>query len=66
MQDDFTKANCIVDDDKIVRLVNQEIASFFGWKTTGEVHRRIRTPQREYPTDANDYLILRLLLVQGK
>lgn len=23
------------------------MAGFFGWKTTGEVHRKIRTPRRE-------------------
>lgn len=47
MHNDFTLSNCIVDDDEIVALVDWEMAGFFGWKTAGEVHVRIRTPRRE-------------------
>jgi hypothetical protein len=53
MYNDFTKSNCIVDNDKIVGLVDWEMAGFFGWKTAGEIHRRIRTPQREHFANAN-------------
>ncbi|KAF6842689.1 hypothetical protein CMUS01_02817 [Colletotrichum musicola] len=53
MHNDFTDSNCIVDDDRIVGLVDWEMAGFFGWKTAGEIHRRIRTPQREHFTAAN-------------
>lgn len=48
MHNDFTQSNCIVDNDKIVGLIDWEMAGFFGWKTAGEVHRRMRTPQREH------------------
>lgn len=48
MHNDLTESNCIVDNDRIVGLVDWEMAGFFGWKTAGEVHRRIRTPQREH------------------
>ncbi|KAK3690232.1 hypothetical protein B0T22DRAFT_491514 [Podospora appendiculata] len=53
MHNDFTESNCIVNNDKIVGLVDWEMAGFFGWKTAGEVHRRIRTPQREHFANAN-------------
>ena len=53
MHNDLTKSNCIVDNDKIVGLVDWEMAGFFGWKTAGEIHRRIRTPQREHFANAN-------------
>lgn len=53
MHNDFTESNCIVDDDRIVGLIDWEMAGFFGWKTAGEIHRRIRTPQREHFTAAN-------------
>ena len=32
MHNDFTESNCIVDNDRIVGLVDWEMASFFGWK----------------------------------
>ncbi|KAJ5121412.1 uncharacterized protein N7515_009373 [Penicillium bovifimosum] len=48
MHNDFTESNCIVDNDKIVGLIDWEMAGFFGWKTAGEIHRRVRTPQREH------------------
>ncbi|EOO03585.1 putative phd transcription factor protein [Phaeoacremonium minimum UCRPA7] len=53
MHNNFTKSNCIVDNNKIVGLVDWEMAGFFGWKTAGEVHRRIRTPQREHFANTN-------------
>lgn len=53
MHNDFSLSNCIVDSDKIVGLVDWEMAGFFGWKTAGEVHRRIRTPQREHFANVN-------------
>ncbi|KAJ2988966.1 hypothetical protein NUW58_g3709 [Xylaria curta] len=52
MHNDFTPSNCIVNNDKIVGLVDWEMAGFFGWKTAGEVHRKIRTPQRQHFTNA--------------
>ncbi|KAJ5712080.1 hypothetical protein N7488_006236 [Penicillium malachiteum] len=53
MHNDFTQSNCLVDNDKIVGLVDWEMAGFLGWKTAGEVHRRIGTPQREHFTNVN-------------
>jgi COMPASS component SPP1 len=47
MHNDFTLSNCIVDNDRIVGLVDWEMAGFFGWKTAARVHVRIRTPKRE-------------------
>src|SRR5690606_2404840 len=44
MHNDFDTCNLIVDHDRIVGLVDWEMAGFIGWKTAGEVHRRIRTP----------------------
>ncbi|KAK4862220.1 hypothetical protein LT330_003358 [Penicillium expansum] len=38
MHNDFTKSNCIVDNDQIVGLIDWEMASFFGWNTAREVH----------------------------
>ncbi|CAH0049065.1 unnamed protein product [Clonostachys solani] len=48
MHNDFTRSNCIVNDDKIVGLIDWEMAGYFGWKTAAEVHRKIRSPQREH------------------
>jgi RIO-like serine/threonine protein kinase len=53
MHNDFTEFNCIVDNDRIVGLVDWEMAGFFGWKIAGEVHRRIRTPQRVHFANVN-------------
>ncbi|KAI9676826.1 MAG: hypothetical protein M1817_006665 [Caeruleum heppii] len=53
MHNDFTESNCIVDNDKIIGLVDWEMAGFIGWKTGGEIHRRIRIPQREHFANAN-------------
>ena len=52
MHNDFAESNCIVDNDKIVGLVDWEMAGFIGWKVAGEIHRRVRTPQREHFADA--------------
>jgi hypothetical protein len=46
-------SNCIVDNGKITGLIDWEMAGFFGWNTAGEVHRRIRAPQREHFVNAN-------------
>lgn len=53
MHNDFTPSNCIVNDDKIVGLIDWEMAGYFGWKTATEVHRQIRCPQREHFAKAN-------------
>lgn len=53
MHNDFSKSNCIVDDDRIVGLIDWEMAGYFGWGKAAEVHRRIRTPQREHFANAN-------------
>lgn len=53
MHNDFNQSNFIVDNDKIAGLVDWEMAGFIGWKTAGEVHRRIRTPQREHFVNAS-------------
>ncbi|KAJ5113957.1 hypothetical protein N7456_002491 [Penicillium angulare] len=53
MHNDFTKSNIIVDNDKIVGVIDWEMAGFLGWKTAAEIHRRIRTPQRESFLNAN-------------
>lgn len=53
MHNDLTESNCIVNNDAIVGLIDWEMAGYFGWKIAGEVHRRIRTPQREHFVNAN-------------
>ncbi|KAH0499669.1 hypothetical protein TgHK011_006846 [Trichoderma gracile] len=53
MHNDFTPSNCIVNDDKMVGIIDWEMAGYFGWKTAGEVHRKIRCPQREHFAEAN-------------
>lgn len=47
MHNDFTLSNCIVNNDKIVGLVDWEMAGYFGLKTAAQVHVKIRTPRRE-------------------
>ncbi|OGE47671.1 hypothetical protein PENARI_c039G00213 [Penicillium arizonense] len=42
MHNDLTESNLIVDNDKIVGLIDWEMAGFFGLRTAGEVHRRVR------------------------
>lgn len=53
MHNDFTPSNCIVNDDKIVGLIDWEMAGYLGWKTAGEIHRKIRSPRREQYVHAN-------------
>ncbi|KFY31014.1 hypothetical protein V493_01478 [Pseudogymnoascus sp. VKM F-4281 (FW-2241)] len=53
MHNDFTECNCIVENDRVVGVIDWEMAGFFGWKTAGEVHRRLRTPQREHFASLN-------------
>ena len=45
---DLNISNIIVDGDRIVGLVDWEVAGFFSWKAAGEVHGRLRTPQRRF------------------
>jgi aminoglycoside phosphotransferase len=47
MHNDFTLSNTIVDNDKIVGLVDWEMAGWFGWQTAAEVHVKIRETKRE-------------------
>lgn len=47
MHNDFTESNIIVDQGRIVGVVDWEMAGFFGWKTAREVHETIRSPRRE-------------------
>ncbi|KAI1811682.1 hypothetical protein GGS20DRAFT_561777 [Poronia punctata] len=47
MHNDFTLSNCIVNNDKIVGLVDWEMAGYFGRRTAALVHVQIRTPRRE-------------------
>lgn len=54
MHHDFNTSNIIVHNDKIVGLIDWEMAGYFGWQTSGKVHARIRCPQAE------DYLHLNL------
>ncbi|KFY47627.1 hypothetical protein V496_10526 [Pseudogymnoascus sp. VKM F-4515 (FW-2607)] len=53
MHNDFTESNCIVENDRIVGVIDWEMAGFLGWKKAGEVHRKGRTPQREHFAKAN-------------
>ena len=47
MHNDVSLSNLIVDNDRIVGLVDWEMAGFFGWKTAAHVHVKVRTPRRE-------------------
>lgn len=47
MHNDFTESNTIVDDGKIVGLIDWEMAGYFGWETARQVHLQIRGPTRE-------------------
>lgn len=51
MHNDFDVSNCIVDDDKIVGLIDWEMAGFFGWKTAGKVHRMVRPHDNSFWKD---------------
>ncbi|KAG5997907.1 hypothetical protein E4U43_002551 [Claviceps pusilla] len=47
MHNDFTPSNIIVNNDKIVGLIDWEMAGYFGWETAAQVHVKIRSPRRE-------------------
>ncbi|KAK7408518.1 hypothetical protein QQX98_009333 [Neonectria punicea] len=47
MHNDFTESNKIVNDGKIVGLVDWEMAGYFGWETARQVHLQIRGPRKE-------------------
>jgi len=47
MHNDFSLSNTIVDNDRIVALVDWEMAGYIGWDTAAKVHVQIRTPKRE-------------------
>ncbi|CAG7943246.1 unnamed protein product [Penicillium salamii] len=51
MHNDFDVSNCIVEDDKIVGLIDWEMAGFFGWKTAGKVHRMVRPHDNSFWKD---------------
>lgn len=53
IHNDFTPSNCIVNDDRIVGLIDWEMAGYLGWEAAGEVHRQIRSPLREHYVHAN-------------
>ncbi len=53
MHNDLNDSNCIVDQDKIVGIIDWEMAGFFGWNTAAEIHRRIRSPERGNYSKAN-------------
>lgn len=46
MHNGVSLSNCIVDHDRIVGLVNWEMAGFFGWNIAADVHIQNRTPRR--------------------
>ncbi|KAM5346999.1 hypothetical protein ACJ41O_010004 [Fusarium nematophilum] len=47
MHNDFTESNTIVNDGKIIGLIDWEMAGYFGWETARQVHLQIRGPRRE-------------------
>ena len=55
MHNDFTESNCIVDNDKIVGLVDWKMAGFFGWKTAGKLHRMVRSPDNSFWKDLYEH-----------
>ena len=55
MHNDFSESNCIVDDDKIVGLIDWEMAGFFGWKTAGKVHHLARPHDTPFWEDLYDH-----------
>ncbi|KAI9831654.1 MAG: hypothetical protein M1819_004720 [Sarea resinae] len=48
MHNDTTLSNIIVNDDRIIAIVDWEMAGFFGWTRAANVHVQIRTPKREW------------------
>lgn len=53
VHNDLSESNIIVDDDRIVGVIDWEMAGFFGWEIAGKVHSLIRTPQREHFANGN-------------
>ena len=53
VHNDLTPSNMIVNDDRIVGVIDWEMAGFFPWAVAARVHERIRTPQREHFASAN-------------
>lgn len=47
MHNDTQPSNIIVDKDRIVGLVDWEMAGFFDWNVAKKVHEEFRTPRRE-------------------
>lgn len=47
MHNDLTHSNIIVDHDRIVGIVDWEMAGFFEWKSGANVHVLIRSPRKE-------------------
>ncbi|KAI1913848.1 hypothetical protein LOZ12_002069 [Ophidiomyces ophidiicola] len=47
MHNDLTPSNIIVDDGRIVGVVDWEMAGYFGWQRAADVHVSIRMPKRE-------------------
>lgn len=47
MHNDMSTSNLIVDNDRIVGLVDWEMAGFFSWEAAQAVHENIRSPKRE-------------------
>ncbi|KAF8252632.1 hypothetical protein K440DRAFT_684722 [Wilcoxina mikolae CBS 423.85] len=47
MHNDLQRSNIIVDKDKIVAVVDWEMAGYFGWKRAAAVYVQIRSPRRE-------------------
>ncbi|KAK0609330.1 kinase-like domain-containing protein [Bombardia bombarda] len=46
MHNDFTQSNIVVDNDRIVGLLDWEMAGYFGWKTAAKVHTECRGAHR--------------------
>lgn len=44
MHNDLTESNIIIDNDRIVAVIDWEMAGCFGWKAAGEVHVKARWP----------------------
>lgn len=47
MHNDTTMSNIIVNNDRIIGVVDWEMAGFFSWAAAALVHLQIRTPKRE-------------------
>ncbi|KAF2453257.1 kinase-like domain-containing protein [Lineolata rhizophorae] len=44
---DFNESNIVVANDRIIGVIDWEMAGWFGWKRTGAVHAHCRVPKRE-------------------